>query len=1138
MATEFIERLKAAIPPTINTEEEKIKWMEANLVGKPLATINTELKNNRFFGLNKDNYYHYAAQYIEDQKREFPDADIEAMKGVAIADMFKQLSGDDPAFYTMTDKGAVPKDFFAEIRRQGTSDSGWKNFTSNISNTVMSQAGGITQFGAKVSDALGITDHATEYWDNQMQEMERILAPQGGVSGVAGQLVGNAMFSLLVGGVGPKGGAGGGGGWRGWLKNTIKTSGGVGGAFGISEAGRRFGQAERLRDMGQEITVPEELAYALGGGAMEAVGEMFGWSIARGAGSTLLKNMPLLKDAIATRGVGAALKWFDRGVLRPALRHAPAGATEEAVTTFGQNLVDKFTGVFPKTDPMNHVVHSAMLGALQPVVTGLPMGIASRTFGGQLSEQDQQQQVEEAPVVHPIEQQVEVLEKRRSEIYHDPNIDELVKDAMYQQLDDQIIELTAARADEAMEQEQTIVSSPSQMLTATPEQLDNTGSVMGSMIKQGADRGPIIPNHQTEGLKAMKDKAVEYALRQTRVERMFESIDEKTGLKLREYIYSPMKAASTAVRQAIDSRYKALQTDFTALAGNQKNVEQLLEATSGIPGDTSGQVLTGSQRIGVYLASKNDNAKLHLAEGNKISEDQMNQIIAEMDPTLIAMGDYLIQQYQEQGPRLAQVFKEVTGEDLTLESGYSPILVDRGKGNTEFADGMGDLIADPFTTEAGEKKVKAKPKDKMTIERTGKATEPMHLDAIASYLQNVARVERYINMAPTAKAVGEMLSNKELQAGIDGATRKFGFDITQKWYQDVVRGSGTVDTSWWARQLNKFRVRGVTAALGFNIVTSLKQAASAAQAMSVDPGMMVAMPRNFIAFAKNPKAFIDSVNEWTTQLSDRSFEREVRELARTKKASRQASGRKTLSEKSMGLIKAVDKMTVAVSLQSLKDVGLSKFNGDEKRAIAYAEKWAARTQPMANVEDLPDFFRGGAIEKLLSTFQNQLNQNLNYWTHDIIGAKKKGHISTKEASYRILMGYMMPLFLISLMSRGFDVPEDGEEALATYGLDMATNTIAPIFGVGRVAANIIQGFEPSTVAGGFIKEMQRGWGNMVGDNPDAALAALRFAKAAAMYKGVPVSQPWRTAEGAIDLIEGNTDDPRRLIWSGYAIGEK
>jgi hypothetical protein len=219
---------------------------------------------------------------------------------------------------------------------------------------------------------------------------------------------------------------------------------------------------------------------------------------------------------------------------------------------------------------------------------------------------------------------------------------------------------------------------------------------------------------------------------------------------------------------------------------------------------------------------------------------------------------------------------------------------------------------------------------------------------------------------------------------------------------------------------------------------------------------------------------------------------------------------------------------------SAYEQALVDLEGNEKAAIQYADDMVTTTQPMGNVEDLPGYFRGGALEKMVTTFMNQPNQNWNFLRHDIYGALKAGKISKTVATQRFLQGQVIPALLLGMITRG-RLPESPEE----MALDVASYLTNPLVFFGRWGYNAVTGdWDPidSAVSMVPLKAFE--------EASRAVAAAKRGDVRKTIKHGVGTygaatgkipQQIITTTGGIIDLATGETEDYKRLIYSEYMI---
>jgi hypothetical protein len=328
------------------------------------------------------------------------------------------------------------------------------------------------------------------------------------------------------------------------------------------------------------------------------------------------------------------------------------------------------------------------------------------------------------------------------------------------------------------------------------------------------------------------------------------------------------------------------------------------------------------------------------------------------------------------------------------------------------------------------------------------------------------------------------------------------------------------------------RRNGMLYAIGFNIPSLMRQTLSLGNAMAIDPLMMKHVPANWMKSKKDWGAYRAMENEVmgkSLMMRTRRFDRVQVTLDNLSSVEKRVMKKKNYSQIAIGHIGWMDRHTTVLAWRSLYDVAIDR-NMSEEQAVAFADDGISKTQPMGNARDLPDFFRGGPLEKLFSTFQNQVNQNYNFWTHDIVGELKAGKISKKIAAHRVMFSYVMPALLFGMIGRG-GPPEDWGDVAK----DLALYPLGALFLVGRVVYNATQGFAggSTSVAEIGISELEKTIA--AGFRGDVGKVVKHGIKATGALTGRIPAQAIRSAEGAYDLAQNETDDWRRLIYSEWAL---
>ncbi len=179
---------------------------------------------------------------------------------------------------------------------------------------------------------------------------------------------------------------------------------------------------------------------------------------------------------------------------------------------------------------------------------------------------------------------------------------------------------------------------------------------------------------------------------------------------------------------------------------------------------------------------------------------------------------------------------------------------------------------------------------------------------------------------------------------------------------------------------------------------------------------------------------------------------------------------------------------------------------------------------------------------MLLDFQQMPNQQWNTLVHDIIGARKAGKISRKMAAYRFFVAFVMPAMALGLVARGRPWKDEDElqEDLFHYLI-----SVVPL--AGPAVSRAVKGWGSGSFLDGtawdelqkLAREVRGRKDRRTGRRKrDLGQIAKRAATTTGAFTGKLPHQAVITAEGAHALATGETDDPRRLVWTEYALKDK
>jgi hypothetical protein len=632
--------------------------------------------------------------------------------------------------------------------------------------------------------------------------------------------------------------------------------------------------------------------------------------------------------------------------------------------------------------------------------------------------------------------------------------------------------------------------------------------------------------------KKVKRQVTGWHLGQVRVARMLEWLDGHTKGANWNRIFLPMNTASMEADEAINMRLGDLQQFMTETLGPEgiKTILTAKKTPVADPRYADKIQLSPAERIGYYVLTKNQDGLRRLKQGNLgsfgNSEQALAAVLESVTPEEMQIGDWALQQLQERYPDANQAALIALGRELTPADNYFPLYSPAD--SVDFNQQIDALTTLEETVGI--------PKTSMEIseaqERVPTSTSPVEADFFRSYLHNIARVERFINMAPAVNEVQNLLNNREYRHTLNKATDGYGMKILQHWMTDTTKGKSSEVNDWTGKLLTGLRRNAMVYAIGFNIPSVIRQTLSMGNAMAIDPLMMKHLPQNWMKNKTgwdNYRTMENEVMRRSLMMRTRSFDRVESILNSVSATQKRMLGKKEYSQKALGFIRWMDRHTTVLAWSSLYNVATDRGMSEEQ-AAAFADDGISKTQPMGNARDLPDFFRGGPLQKLLTTFQNQVNQNYNFWTHDIAGELKAGKISKKTAAYRVMFSHVIPALLFGMVGRG-GPPESWKDV----GKDLALYPLGSLFLVGRVIYNAAQGFAGggTSVAEIGVTELEKTVA--AGFEGDVAGVVKHGIKATGALTGRIPAQAIRTAEGAYDLSQNETDDWRRLIYSEWAL---
>jgi len=616
------------------------------------------------------------------------------------------------------------------------------------------------------------------------------------------------------------------------------------------------------------------------------------------------------------------------------------------------------------------------------------------------------------------------------------------------------------------------------------------------------------------------DKIQAFTIRSYRMERILYRLDgyEDTGI-WQDTFYKPVNEATSArIGEVIEWQDKFLQ--YTKQ--NKINIGRLFTAKEDF-GD--GVILTPSEKIGVYLHSLNPDNLRHLKVGNRFSDALIKRVVDSLTPEEKSVANFQQDYYKQSGTPLAETYKYMTGKDLELVENYFPITLDwRADPEIDWWQLVSLADSRQFMAKWASSMI---PKGFLSA-RTHEATQAVSLDAMSIWWNHLELTAHYKSFSPVINDLQLIMQNPKFKHTLQNTQSRHLYQVLDKWIKQVADVNPLRATNYAEQMMRTIRVNAVAAVLGINITTALKQFPSFVSSMS-EAGVIPVM-RGLFTFLSHPKETTTLMKQLSPQIYARTMEREIAEARLKASLDKKLTRKLSPREAFMFLTTTMDRLAVNSIWRGVFDEHLRQHPTEVTEAAEYASRVIRRTQPFFSVKDLAEYYRSGEFMKVLTIFTNQLNQYWNMARFEMFGkfGAKPGPKEFGDLVKRFILGIVIPAVMIGIITRA-RLPKDIED-IKDDVVRTAMSSI-PIFGQwlssgfqGWVEGRGLISTELFSQLQGFIYNLnQEEWDRL----------ALQIPELAGYIAGIPVAQPKRTIEGIIDILQGETDDWLRLIYSEY-----
>jgi GNAT superfamily N-acetyltransferase len=500
--------------------------------------------------------------------------------------------------------------------------------------------------------------------------------------------------------------------------------------------------------------------------------------------------------------------------------------------------------------------------------------------------------------------------------------------------------------------------------------------------------------------------------------------------------------------------------------------------------------------VNIYMYEKNEKARRAMREGNGLTEAQIASAIDQLTDSERALGDYLIDEFNQHYRRLEKVYEIFMGEHMKKEPAYFPMMrVEKSweQDSQDFWDQFN--VRNEYTNTSVNRS--------MTKERSdlyGKQSG-VQLGAVHIWTQQVEKHEHWMALGTHVRDMGRVLKRWQTKDALRSKYGNAAYKFMEKYIDAVANPTahkGHDAMSMFSRALRK---NMAVAYLSYNMVTMAKQIPSIALFLrDVGPLRLMTAAAKYVANYNEMKQFVDMHDP---QMANRVMTREM-ELIRQKEKGTIQRAIGGIGRAGMVPIQKIDSAVTHIGWLAVYDMHKSQGHAEATRRAQMA---VLETQPSARAKDLAQLYRSGEITNWITMFSNQLNNIWNIATSDTVYAWKN-----KEYGRLVGMTTGIAISTISMMFlAGWRPGEDDEEKFALEFGKQLSNMI-PV--VGKSVSSGVDGWQNNTLdilpvaseIGNLYREVFE-W-----DGEDITQGLLDIGRAAGVTGGLPVTAARRGRE--------------------------
>jgi hypothetical protein len=579
-----------------------------------------------------------------------------------------------------------------------------------------------------------------------------------------------------------------------------------------------------------------------------------------------------------------------------------------------------------------------------------------------------------------------------------------------------------------------------------------------------------------------------------------------------------------------------LKAAFDQAGADRKWANEKIEVTLGPQGAEEIGFRRKEELFMIALNSWNDGNREALKRGYGYTDEQLNYIWGLLNDKERKLCNDVWDILDSLFPMLEDVHLRHTGARLIkVEGKYFPLLFDRSLSDVAEKFSQEKELKDLFASEYH----MTRPEWGHRKERVGGVMPPL---LSLSVLQNhVQKTVHDITHQLAIRDVQKIISHPKLREAIRRTLGERTYRQLMPWLQHVARPtyeSNNTSTEYFWKHLRK---TSTLVNMGFKMTTALDQ--WTAISLAVPEVGMLRILQGVKQFYRNPNEARNWIHELSPQMRFRSkqFDRDLNQFG------------KSFDPKSIGWTE--DVRDAAFWMIKLNDLavtfpvwigayhkGLAKFDGNQDKAVDYADMIVRKTQSTAAPWVLSAFQRGGKTKSeavkmvgmfytFFAAFKNQMRE-----VHRRYGA---GDINTVQllASYwwKVILpgslgGALIPKLILASL---FGEDDEPEELLKKIPKNLVSFYLGGIPVLRDVVSGVMgnYGYSFTPIEESFEAGVKLAKGTASGADYWTSRKIVKdITKTAGYTFGIPSAQINITLEGMLDLLNDETDDPSRLLF--------